>query len=181
MEDFLLGDIIKQETAIQKLDQLLTGFLIELHAWRYKENWEDLRQIILLKVIAALKKGQLRDMKAFVAYVRTTTRRAFFDLFNERKIDFADITEPQFDRRADDASAIHAAINSLPDNLKKSVQAVYIMDLKYTTAAELTGVPLGTLKRYLQQGLKQLRTLLNGSQVYESTSTHTSDRSVING
>jgi RNA polymerase sigma factor (sigma-70 family) len=141
----------------------------------YNEHWEDLRQTVLLKLIETFKKGQLRDMKAFVAYVRTTTRRAFFDLFGEREMELVDVTEQVFDRHIDDASALHAAINRLPDKLKKVVEAVFIMDLTYTTAAQSTGIPLGTLKRYLQQAITQLRTLMNHPHACETTSMRVAD------
>ena len=172
MKDLLLGNIAKQETALHKLNRLISCFLIELHTWRYREHWEDLRQTVLLKLIESFRQGQLREMKAFVAYTRTITRNTFNDLFGERQrepIDvneLVDITEEACDRSLDDETrSVRSAVDQLPAKLKTAVEAVYFTDLTYEDAAKAIGVPLGSLKRYLQQALVQLRIQLAGGMI----------------
>jgi RNA polymerase sigma factor (sigma-70 family) len=169
MQDLLLDNIAKQETALHKLNRLLSCFLIDLRTWRYREHWEDLRQTVLLKLIESFRKGQLREMKAFVAYTRIITRNVFNDLVGERQWELidvnelVDITEEACDRSLDDeTSSVRSAIEQLPAKLKTAVEAVYLTDLTYEEAARAMGVPLGSLKRYLQQGLVQLRSQLAG-------------------
>ena len=50
-----------------------------------------------------------------------------------------------------------AFIEALPEKRREVVVRVYVEGLTYPEAAERTGIPLGSLKRYLRDGLAQLR------------------------
>ncbi len=75
LERLLEGDRV----AFAKFNRLLSGFLAQLRAYDFREEWEDLRQEVLLATIANMRAGRLRDPRAFVGYVRIITRNKFID------------------------------------------------------------------------------------------------------
>jgi RNA polymerase sigma-70 factor, ECF subfamily len=53
-------------------------------------------------------------------------------------------------------------MSRLSEEQRRAIQAVYLEGRTYEEAAEVTGIPLGSLKRYLRLGLGQLRSQLTG-------------------
>src|SRR5688572_21474558 len=65
--------------AFLELNRLVTSVLVRLRAYDFREEWDDLRQEVVLAVVANARAGRLRDPQAFVAYVRIVTRNKFVD------------------------------------------------------------------------------------------------------
>src|SRR5436309_392610 len=76
----LAGDRV----AFLEVNRLVTGFLVQLRAYDFRDEWDDLRQEVLLSVVANARAGRLRDPKAFVGYVRIITRNKFIDRLKAR-------------------------------------------------------------------------------------------------
>ena len=57
---------------------------------------------------------------------------------------------------------LRRALARIPDKKREAVLSVYVGGMTYDEAARVTGIPLGTLKRYLRDGLAQLRDELAG-------------------
>jgi RNA polymerase sigma-70 factor (ECF subfamily) len=167
IEALLHGAPTQKNIAFLKLNRLVSGFLTTLQAWDHRDQWEDLRQIVLMKLVKSFCQQQLRDSRAFVAYARTITRNEFYDFLKARgNLVVADV--PEFEQ-GEDASgdvdavlAVRSALAHLPEEQHRAVQAVYLEGKTYEAAAEETGIPLGSLKRYLRLGLEQLRKQLDG-------------------
>ena len=172
MEDLLHGPAEeKQRLAWLKLNRLISGFLLRLRAWDKREEWEDLRQIVLEKLVKSFVKGQLHEAKAFVAFAQTITRNEFSDFLKKRPLTQnvddvpgeelpAHIPFPEISTEA--RMSVRTAVQNLPEQQRKAVHAIYIEDLTYDEAARVTAIPLGSFKRYLRQGLTQLREQLAG-------------------
>src|SRR4029450_12293056 len=79
MEALLHGTPDAKPVAFAKLNHLISGFLVNLRAFDYREEWEDLRQIVLMKLVQSFNQGKLREPKAFVEYARIITRHEFYD------------------------------------------------------------------------------------------------------
>ena len=62
LDRLLAGDRV----AFLEVNRLVTGFLVQLRAYDFREEWDDLRQEVLLSVVANARAGRLRDPKAFV-------------------------------------------------------------------------------------------------------------------
>jgi RNA polymerase sigma factor (sigma-70 family) len=161
MEELLHGTPDAQLVAFAKLNRLISGFLVNLRAFDHREEWEDLRQIVLMKLVQSFSQGKLREPRALVEYARTITRHEFYDFLQathrtEIRSDPPEISnlEP-LDETA--ALSMRSALLSLPEKQQQVVQAVYIEGRTYEEAATVTAIPLGSLKRYLQQALTQLR------------------------
>ena len=53
----LAGDRV----AFLEVNRLVTGFLVQLRAYDFRDEWDDLRQEVLLSVVANARAGRLRD------------------------------------------------------------------------------------------------------------------------
>ena len=165
MEDLLHGDPDAKRLAFLKLNRLISYFLAMLQAWDHRDQWEDVRQTVLMKLIGSFCRGHLRESRAFIAYVRTITRNEFYDFLKAKSRSTADDAPDvgkEESRDADAILAVRSAIDQLPADQRRAIQAVYIEGRTYQDAAESTGIPLGSLKRYLRLGLGRLQTQLAG-------------------
>lgn len=167
METLLHGDPNDQQVAFVKLNSLISGFLVSLQAWDHRDHWQDLQQTVLMKLVKSFGRGQLHESQAFVTYAQTITRNEFYDLLTARggPAAVAEVAEQgeKEPRDEDTALAVRSALSHLPAEQRRAIQAVYIEGRTYEEAAEATGIPLGSLKRYLQLGLGQLRLELAGA------------------
>ena len=165
MEALLRGDPEHKQVAFLKLDRLVAGCLMALQAWDHREHWEDLRQTVLMKLVKSFYRGQVRESQAFVSYARTITRNEFYDFLKARKGSAVkEPPEPREEEPRDEETAVlvRAAIDRLLEEQRRAIQAVYLEGRTYADAAAATGIPLGSLKRYLRLGLRQLREQLAG-------------------
>jgi RNA polymerase sigma factor (sigma-70 family) len=166
METLLHGDPDAKQVAFLKLNRLISGFLVTLQAWDHRDHWEDLQQTVLMKLVKSFCRGQLREAQAFVAYARTITRNEFYDFLKARggpaAVEEVPEQREEEPRDEDIALAIRSALSHLPAEQRRALQAVYVEGRTYEEAAEATGIPLGSLKRYLRLGLGQLRIELAG-------------------
>lgn len=164
MQMLLHGDLDHKQVAFLKLNRLISSFLVSLQAWDYRDQWEDLRQTVLMKLVKSFCQGQLRETQAFVGYVRTITRNEFYDFLkargvrSEEEVLEVEEKEPPIDKET--ILVVRSAFSHLPEEQRRAIQAVYLEGRTYEEAAEVTGIPLGSLKRYLRLGLGQLRTQL---------------------
>ena len=163
METLLHGDPDAKQIAFLKLNRLVSGFLVTLQAWDHRDQWEDVRQTVLMKLVKSFCRGQLRESRAFVAYARTITRNEFYDFLKARggpAVEEASDLEGEEPGDEETVLAVRSAVGHLPEDQRRAIQAVYVEGRTYEEAAEVTGIPLGSLKRYLRLGLGQLRVQL---------------------
>jgi RNA polymerase sigma-70 factor (ECF subfamily) len=170
-ERLLAGDRL----AFMQVGRLVTGVLQRLRAYDFHDEWDDLRQEVVLSVIENARAGRLRDPDAFVGYVRIIARNKFIDrlkrrlrrheketlAWDEEAERLASAPEPGRDPAL--ASDIAAALRELPEEERRAVHGVYAEGRSYQEVCDLTGIPLGTLKRRLRDGLRKLRTALEGA------------------
>ena len=159
----LAGDRV----AFLEVNRLVTGFLVQLRAYDFREEWDDLRQEVLLSVVANARAGRLRDPKAFVGYVRIITRNKFIDRLKARLRHHEKEALPWDEEtaRAVAASAerdgrageLWSAVRDLPPEEQRVLDGVYRLGKTYEQVCADTGLPLGTMKRRLRDGLLALR------------------------
>jgi RNA polymerase sigma-70 factor (ECF subfamily) len=89
---------------------------------------------------------------AWIDELRSRTRR-------ERVFDAADQTEAVPDHRGDasDSLAVEQALQQLPEEQRLAVALVLIEGLPYKEAAQIIGVPMGTLTSRLARGRQALQ------------------------
>lgn len=159
-----------ERLAFLQLNRLVTGILAQLRAYDFRDEWEDLRQEVLLSVVKNARAGRLRDPKAFVGYVRIITRNKFVDRLKAKLRRREGETLPWDEEtaraaasgvsgkgRGERAREVWAAVGGLPEDTRQLIQGIYGQGKTYQEMAAETGIPLGTLKRRLREGLKLLR------------------------
>ncbi len=164
VDRLLAGDRL----ALLELNRLISGFLTQLRAYDFRDEWDDLRQEVLLAVVANARAGRLRERQAFLGYVRIITRNKFFDRLKAALRRHEKETLPWDDATAralaeqvlsPDGRVVElwAAVRALPDEERRVVEEVYGKGRTYEETCRETGLPLGTMKRRLRDGLATLR------------------------
>ena len=170
LQRLLAGDRV----AFLHFNRLVTGFLVQLRAYDFEEEWEDLRQEVLVAVVASARAGRLRDRQALVGYVRIITRNKFMDRL-KRRIKWSEKETLPWEEEmarvaalpavgsgpsAEDRNDLWRALGELPEEQRRPIERVYVEGQTYQEESAASGVPLGTLKRMQTQGLKNLRKLM---------------------
>jgi len=156
-----------EAAAFLEVSRLVTGFLVQWRAYDFRDEWDDLIQEVVLAAIEATRTRRLRKPGAIVGYLRTTTRYKFVDQLRRRRGEPlengegnerpADLRWPPAPERDPGGFEIFEQVDKLPENQRKCIYSVYVAGNTYGEAAAATGIPLGSLKRHLRDGLTTLR------------------------
>ena len=166
LEALLEGDAL----ALARLTRLINGFLGRWNAYDFRSDWDDLVQEVVVAGAIALRDGKIRDRRAVVGYLRTTARFKFIDRLKAHTRTHEDETLPWEDvvgadeakvaedpNEAEMSRDLSQALGRLPEKQRLVVTGVHVQGRTYDQVAEDTGIPLGSLKRYLRDGLSSLR------------------------
>jgi RNA polymerase sigma-70 factor (ECF subfamily) len=165
MERLLEGDRL----ALLRVSRLINGFLGRWNAYDFRDEWDDLIQEVVLAAGLAMRDGKLRERGAIVGYLRTTARFKFVDRLKrhlrcseDETLPWEEVVEGPLEPSASEADPhtardVRQALDQLPEKRREAVVAVYLEGRTYEEASTSTGIPLGSLKRYLREGLAQLR------------------------
>jgi RNA polymerase sigma-70 factor (ECF subfamily) len=158
-----------ERVAFLELARLVTGFLGRLRAYDFAAEWDDLVQEVILAAVQAARRGELRDSPAVYTYLRSAARFKFVDrLRRKRRAPMEPIEGgggqelPWEPPEASPAEAldVREAVAKLPEKHRLAVLGVYAHGKTYDEVARETGIPLGSLKRYLRDGLASLKAAL---------------------
>lgn len=175
LDALVMGD----RAAFVRFNRLITRFLTQFRAYDFENDWDDLRQEVLISVVQSARAGRLREPQALVGYVRAIARNKFVDRL-KRKLRCAEgetlAWEEEIERTpaaglpplgpAQSAEAGHDlrnAIHSLDPRDRELIERVYLRGETYEEASRASGVALGTLKRRLREGLGALKRHLEGA------------------
>jgi len=162
------------EFAFLEMSRLVTTFLTRWRAYDFRDDWSDIIQETLWAVVKAVRAGSLRDPRLVAGYARNVARHKFIDQL--RRLcgpggptlawdDAMGVDEPAASRSAPSAeSAVdaHRGLEKLPERKRKVVFSIKVLGMTCEEASKETGIPLGTVKRYLRDGLDELRRFLSG-------------------
>jgi RNA polymerase sigma-70 factor (ECF subfamily) len=158
-----------EAAAFLEVSRLISGFLAQLRAYDFRDEWDDLIQEVVLAGIEAKRARRLRNPDAIASFLRTATRYKFVDwlrrrrpepLDEERGEQHADLCWPRGLQGDPGGFEIRNLLGNLPEKQQKAVFLVYVCGNTYEEAAAATGTPLGSLKRLLRDGLAALRAQL---------------------
>jgi len=158
--------------AFLRMSRLVTHYLIRLRAYDFRDEWPDLVQEVVTAVTTAARAGKLRDSHALAAFVLAITRHKFADRLKAelRVRGQAQLAWELATLEAGDPLAppphhilidLRRALAEMPEKKGEALLRVYVEGKTYEEVAIETGVPLGTLKRYLRDGLAELRRRLS--------------------
>jgi RNA polymerase sigma-70 factor (ECF subfamily) len=164
LEQLAAGDRL----AFAKVNRLISGFLVQLRVYDFRDEWDDLRQEVVMALLANARAGRLRDPEAFLGYARIVTRNKVVDRLkgarrrHERATvpwdeDAARTASVAADPAAAAAREVWAAVRDLPADEQRVLDGVYRQGKTYEAVSAETGIPLGTMKRRLRDALMALR------------------------
>jgi RNA polymerase sigma-70 factor (ECF subfamily) len=168
VERLLRGDRL----ALAQLTRLVNSLLARWNAYDFRDEWDDLIQEVLLAVAQAWREGRIRERDALFGFIRSTARFKFSDRLRAHLRLAEDETLPWqtlFDAGEEPAEEtlapelrrdLREALARLPERERRVVAAVHVEGRTYEEAAAATGIPLGSLKRHLRDGLSRLRETL---------------------
>jgi RNA polymerase sigma-70 factor (ECF subfamily) len=150
-----------------------------LRAYDFRDEWADLIQEVLIAVIVAARRQAIPDPTGLPHYVRRVTANKFHDRLRRyirrgegEDLPWEDAVAPTSPPDPTTRLDVQRALEKLPPLQQKLLIDVYVGRRTYQEAAELHGVPLGSAKRYLRQGLEALRrTLEPGAGQEDPTET----------
>ena len=154
--------------ALVQASRVVNAFLARFGAYDFRDEWEDLVQEVVSAAALALRDGRLREPRAALGFLWATARFKYLDRLRIQlgsgkgeRLAWEDVASrelpPQPTLGAEAREDLRRALARIPDKMREAVTAVYVGGLTYEEAARATGIPLGTLKRYLRDGLAQLR------------------------
>lgn len=168
LERLLEGDRL----ALAQLSRLVNSFLARWNAYDFREEWDDLIQEVVLAAARALRAGRIRERNAVIGFLRATARFKFADRLRAHlrlpageTLPWEELLEGE-EPAAEEAPPelrrdLREALARLPEKERRAVAAVHVEGRSYEDAAHATGIPLGSLKRHLRDGLARLRAELD--------------------
>jgi len=169
LERLLRGDRL----ALAQLTRLINSFLARWNAYDFRDDWDDLIQEVLFAAAAALRDGRIRERSAVIGFLKSTARFKFADrlkahlrLAEDAALPWQELLEGPLEPAAESASDelrrdLREALARLPQKEREAIAAVHVEGRTYEDAASATGIPLGSLKRHLRDGLARLRVELD--------------------
>ncbi len=162
------------QLAYLKLTRLVVGTLIRLRAYDFQSEWSDLVQEVLTDLVQKVRAGKITDRSTVKALVIQMTKNKYMDRLrkyyrrDERDALPWDEMCEQFDPLAAGSESksaqsldLNLALSALDEKERQIVVAIHCRGMTYDEASESTGIPLGSTKRYLRQGLEKLRRSLS--------------------
>jgi RNA polymerase sigma-70 factor (ECF subfamily) len=161
--------------ALVQASRLVNSFLVRWNAYDLRDEWEDLVQEVITAAALAVRDGRLRDPRAAAGFLKSTARFKYMDrlriLLGLRRGESLPWEACVASREraleeglgAEAREDLRRALARIPEKTRVVLTAVYVGGLTYDEAALATGLPLGTLKRALRDGLAQLRAELADS------------------
>jgi RNA polymerase sigma-70 factor (ECF subfamily) len=169
LERLLEGDRL----ALAQLSRLVNSCLSRWNAYDFRDEWDDLIQEVLVATATAWREGRIRERQALVGFVSSTARFKFVDrlrshlrLREDETLPWQAVVEGPLEPSSAEAPPelrrdLRDALARLPEKERRAVTAVHVEGQTYEEAATTTGIPLGSLKRHLRDGLARLRVELD--------------------
>lgn len=165
--------------ATHQLIALVTRYLHRIGAYQYRDSWEDLAQEVLMSLLENPPRST--ESGAIVRHVQTTTYRRYVDEIRRERgrrrssgegsggqgwrikvsLDEAgEIGDPEDFWTRHLEPSVRSALEHLEPRKRDVVAARYLLGCTNGEGSERLGIPLGTYKRLLGQGLKELQAIL---------------------
>jgi len=125
---------------------------------------EDLAQEAFVTAWAKLDRLQpgvaFRTFVCGIAYRKALNDRKRFNRAAVRDTQWHDLQAQTISSTIDSRLSVQAALQALPIDQRAAVSLCVAADYSHSEAAEILGLPLGTLKSHIQKGREKLNTLL---------------------
>ena len=172
---FLIEDMRKgNEQALESLYDATVGKLYAL-ASAILRHAQDAEDVVCATYAQAWESAAQYDPERANAlgWLLMMCRSRALDQLRKRKLQAVPLADVRVSETDDNAvppedllslvqenSRVHAALATLSDERRRLVSLSFLRDLTHSEIAELTGMPLGTVKSHLRRALSQLRACL---------------------
>ena len=161
----MVGSLIDGDReAFLKMSRLVRGFLAGWRAYDFQDEWSDLIQETVMATVEGVRAGRVREPEATYNYIRAIARnrlRRRLIVHLQKSPDAAlpveEIEVPDENPDAEAIATMRVALSKISEPQSAALIAVYGNGRTYDQAASDTGIPLGSLKRHLREGMARLR------------------------
>ncbi|ANY71262.1 RNA polymerase sigma factor [Paenibacillus ihbetae] len=146
-------------------------------AYSYMGNEHDAMDAMEDMIVSIYEKiDQLQNGEAFYSWSKTILvnrcksllrkKKRYLPMEEDQELSLAGSDDNPF-RYTESAMDIQELLSHLNAKQREVIELRYVHDLPYQTIADITGVPLGTIKSRLSQGIQKLKVLIGGDR-YEN-------------
>lgn len=165
----------RDKTALAELFRLL-GSRIVAFSMRQVGDEATAREVLQDTMLAVWQKGHSydQDKAQVLTWIYTIARNRCFDIGRRRmsrpvlvsaEEAYADTLEPEPAEELDDshwsAELLRGALDDLPLPQRQAIALVYLKECSHQEAAEVLGIPIGTVKSRVRLGVQRLKDILN--------------------
>lgn len=147
-------------------------------AYTYMGNEHDAMDAMEDMIVTLYEKiGQLQKKEAFYSWSKTILvnrcktllrkKESFLLLESGEEVPLDPSTDDNPFRHSESEIDMNLLLSHLNAQQREAIELRYVHDLPYQTIADVTGVPLGTTKSRISQGIHKLK-LIIGGDLYEN-------------
>ena len=159
-------------TALLELSHVIHGFLARYSGRSLEDCWADISQEVIARLVRVAREGRIREPRAVIAYVGIVTRNEMVSFVRRRdkgrlelrpELSDADLAQAESQSASahpwDRELLIDAgrALAELPEKAQAVLRSIYHDGRSYDETAEHLGLPLGTVNRTRNEGMRELR------------------------
>lgn len=159
------------ERALETLYEMTVGKLYALASAILRQT-DDAEDVVCATYAQAWENAARFDRTkgSALAWLQVICRSRALDLLRRRRAQTQWLADPRLDSTESDAagaddlislmeqrSRVHAALSQLTTERRLLVSLAFLRDLTHNEIAELTGMPLGTVKSHLRRAFAQMR------------------------
>jgi RNA polymerase sigma-70 factor, ECF subfamily len=135
---------------------------VYLQAWQTASQFDASRGTVMAWLLMMARSRALDSLR------RQRSRARLFDEQSTHE-QLPDLTESVSPERMlilfQTGSAVHTALEELPPERRRLIGLAFFDDLSHAEIAELTGLPIGTIKSHLRRALHTLRGALYSAEI----------------
>ncbi|MEC0240176.1 RNA polymerase sigma factor [Paenibacillus dokdonensis] len=144
-------------------------------AYKYMGNEHDALDAMEDMIVTLYEKlEQLQKSESFYSWSKTIlvnrckallrTKERFLPLEGEPETSIAALADDNPYRQTESEMDIQVLLSHLNQRQREAIELRYVHDLPYQTIADMTGVPVGTTKSRISQGLQKLKAMIGGDR-----------------
>jgi RNA polymerase sigma-70 factor (ECF subfamily) len=131
-----------------------------LSIWRNRLRYDQTRGSVRTWILGIVHNRAIDGLRRSSVHDR---RRATLEVVEER-FEAPDRTDVEVARR-EEARSVRGALDTLPDEQRKTIELAYFGGFTHTEIAEMLDEPIGTVKGRMRLGLDKMRRQLAGGAV----------------
>ncbi|MEK6991920.1 RNA polymerase sigma factor [Paenibacillus sp. FSL K6-1566] len=147
-------------------------------AYSYMGNEHDAMDAMEDMIVSIYEKiDQLQNGGAFYSWSKTILvnrcktllrkKKRYLPMEEDQEPSLAGLTDDNPFRYTESAMDMEELLSHLNAKQREVIELRYVHDLSYQTIADMTGVPIGTIKSRMSQGIQKLKVLIGGDR-YEN-------------